>query len=109
MQACAVGYALFNHLETAVNQVFSWWTSLYSPGKDGIENTASSIVASLSVASNMFLPHRCLTPATFLSSTIPSFSRHVTVFYLSIYLSTALHFFCFILAAFQFLNPMHSR
>jgi hypothetical protein len=53
------------------------WSLLYNLGLDHIENTACSVVASLSVATEICLPCRCLAIAYSSCSTFTAFIRRV--------------------------------
>jgi hypothetical protein len=52
---------------------------IYSLVKDHIKITVSSVVSSLSVAVETWLPCCCLAAATSSCSTIPAFSHHITI------------------------------
>jgi hypothetical protein len=56
------------------------WFSLYSLGKDTVENAASnsSTVACAFIAAEMFLPRRCPALTVSYGSTVLVFRRHVT-------------------------------
>jgi hypothetical protein len=55
------------------------WSSLYSLNAGCIQNTASSIVMSVSVAAETSLPCLCLAMAASACSTILALSHHVTL------------------------------
>jgi hypothetical protein len=64
--------------ESALKSSFGCWPSLYCLGADRIENTAPSIVVSVSIAVDTCLPCRCQAVTAPVRSNVPAFSRHVT-------------------------------
>jgi hypothetical protein len=78
MQTSAARYALTYFTAPKWQLVTSM---AYSLGADRVQNSAFSVVASLSVAVKSYSLCRCLGTAASSCSAITAFSRHITVFF----------------------------